>query len=585
MCTVRAISELLQLPAMRSKFIFRTRLLSGLFILAAILLVVRLYFVQIVKGAGYQRDAETQYVQASPDTGSRSNIFFSSKDGELISAAVMQTGWRIDIKPKEISDAARLYETLRALTPIDRERFFERVAKTKDRQEQVAFRVDDSAASKIRELALPGVILVSDQWRYYPAQELAAHVVGFVGFKGSSKTGVYGLEKRWQDSLAQTNNGRYMNPFAEIFLNIEAAVSSDPASHKGSIVTSIEPHVQAELEATLEGVMKTYTPNLVGGIIMDPHTGEIVAMGIRPGFDPNTYNTVSDVGVFSNPLVESIYEMGSIMKPLTMAAGIDMGVVTPKSTYNDKGCIEKSGKKICNYDGKARGVVPMQEVLNQSLNTGVSYIVDKMGHEAFGRYVVGLQLGSRTGIDLPNESKGQIDSVINGYDVDYASASFGQGIAVSPIGMTRALATLANQGVMPAPHIVKAIKYENGITRTIDLEEGLRVFNASTTDTITRMLVTVFDNALLKGVLKQERYSIAAKTGTAQIAMPGGRGYYENRFLHSFFGYFPAYDPKFIVFLFAVEPHGAEFASATLARPFGDIAKLLIDYYDIPPDR
>ncbi len=570
---------------MRSKFIFRTRVLSGLFIFVALLLVARLYFVQIVHGEGYQRDAEAQYVQASPDSGSRSNIFFSTKDGDLVSAAVMQTGWRIAIKPKEIENQGEIYAQLHALTPIDSERFFASAAKSEDPYEEVAFRVSDSAASKIRALKLPGVLLVADQWRFYPAKELAAHVVGFVGFKGQTKTGVYGLEKSWQDSLVQTSSGRYMNPFAEIFLNLQEAVSTDPASHQGSIITSIEPHVQAELEATIEGVMKTYTPHLAGGIIMDPRTGEIVAMAVQPGFDPNTYNTVSDVAVFSNPLVESIYEMGSIMKPLTMAAGIDMGVVTPKTTYNDKGCIEKSGKKICNYDGKARGVVPMQEVLNQSLNTGASYVVDKMGHEVFGRYVVGFQLGARTGIDLPNEAKGQIDSVMSGYDVDYASASFGQGIAVSPIGMTRALASLANEGVLPNPHIVKAIKYESGITRSIGTEEGLRVFSATTTDTVTRMLVTVFDDALLGGVLKQEHHSIAAKTGTAQIAMPGGRGYYEDRFLHSFFGYFPAYEPKFIVFLFAVEPHGAEFASATLARPFGDMAKLLIDYYDIPPDR
>jgi len=306
---------------------------------------------------------------------------------------------------------------------------------------------------------------------------------------------------------------------------------------------------------------------------------------VRPTFDPNTYNTEDDVGVFSNPLVESIYEMGSIMKPLTMAAGIDMSAVTPKTTYNDKGCIEKSGKKICNYDGKARGIVSMQEVLNQSLNTGVSYVVDKMGHEVFGRYVEGMQLGSRTGIDLPNEAKGRIQAIQNGYDVDYASASFGQGIAVSPIEMTRALASLANGGVMPEPHVVKAIKFESGITRAIDIKEGLRVYSATSTDTVTRMLVAVFDDALLKGVLKQEHYSIAAKTGTAQIAVPGGSGYYKDRFLHSFFGYFPAYDPKFIVFLFAVEPHGAEFASATLAHPFADIAKYMINYYDIPPDR
>jgi cell division protein FtsI/penicillin-binding protein 2 len=195
----------------------------------------------------------------------------------------MQAGWSIAIKPKEILNPKDVYDQLNALTPIDSGRFFASAAKTDDPYEEVAFRVSDSAASKIRALALPGVLLVADQWRFHPAHELAAHVVGFVGFKGQTKTGVYGLEKSWQDSLAQTSSGRYMNPFAEIFLNLDAAVSNDPASHQGSVITSIEPHVQAELETTPDSVMKTYTPRLVGGIIMDPHTGEIIAVGVRPG--------------------------------------------------------------------------------------------------------------------------------------------------------------------------------------------------------------------------------------------------------------------------------------------------------------
>ncbi len=579
------MSELLQLDVMRSRFILRTRILCGIFICVALLIVVRLYYVQIVRGAAYQRDATAQYVQPSPDTGSRGNIFFTQKDGGLVSAAVMQAGWLIEIKTDEIQDIERLYEQLSAETPVDRERFFSRLGKEGVRYEVIAFRVSDEAASRIRKLGISGVTLVPDQWRFYPGDTLAAHVIGFVGYKGKTRTGVYGLESSWQDTLVERGGGRYVNPFAEIFTNLRAAVSSDPAAYQGSILTTIEPRVQAELEKTLSGVMQTYTPNLAGGIIMNPHTGEILAMAVRPTFDPNTYNTETNVGIFSNPLVESIYEMGSIMKPLTMAAGIDMGVITEKTTYNDKGCIQKSGKKICNFDGKARGVVPMQEVLNQSLNTGVSFVVDKMGNEVFGRYVEGLQLGARTNIDLPNEAKGRVQAIQNGYDVDYASASFGQGIAVTPIEMTRALAALANGGVMPNPHVVRAIKYESGITRAIDIKEGLRVYSATSTDIVTRMLVEVFDDALLKGVLKQQHYSIAAKTGTAQISIPGGGGYYEDRFLHSFFGYFPAYDPKFIVFLFAVEPYGAEFASATLARPFSDLSKYLINYYNIPPDR
>ena len=571
---------------MRSKFITRARILSGLFILIALLLATRLYFVQIVNGKEYRESARGQYViETGQNITDRGDIFFTELNGIPVAAAVMQVGWRIAIVPKDIGDPESVFDELSASIEIDRERFFASAIKTDDPYEEVAFRLSDEAADAIRAKKLPGVILVRDEWRYYPGGDLAAQTIGFVGFQGDKRVGVYGLERFWETTLSRTSSGLYVNPFAELFTNFEDAFASNPAEREGNIITTIEPSVETRLEETLDGVMKTYSSKLVGGIVMDPKTGAIRAMALRPAFDLNTYNTVPDSAVYTNLLVEGIYEMGSIMKPLTVAAGIDTGAITPSSTYVDRGCIEKSGKTICNYDKKARNRVSMQEVLNQSLNLGASYAVDEMGHEVFGRYVHAYALGEKTGIELPNEAVGNIRAIDSGYDVDYASAGFGQGIAVSAIGMTRALATLANQGVLPMPHVVSGVRFESGITRSIEPGEGTGVLKPETADTVTRMLVKVFDEALLGGVLKQEHYSIAAKTGTAQIAVPGGSGYYPDRYLHSFFGYFPAHEPKFIVFLFTLEPKGVEFASASLARPFLEITKFLINYYNIPPDR
>ncbi len=571
---------------MRSSLLIRVRLLCGFFIFVAILLVIRLYFLQIVHGESYREDAMGQYVDPSSDTQVRGNIYFKTKDGTLVAAAVMQSGWRIAITPKDITDPEAVYKALSSETPIDRERFMTSAAKLADPYEEVAFRVAGDAGKRIRALKLKGVLLVADQWRSYPAEKLAAQTIGFVGYTGDTKAGVYGLERSWNDTLVQTQSSLYVNPFAEIFSNVAALVSSDPSDHQGDIVTTIEPLVEAQLEKTLSEVMETYTPRQAGGIIMDPKTGEVIAMAMRPTFDPNTYNTVTDAAVFANALVEGRYELGSIMKPLTMAAGIDVGAVTPATTYDDKGCIERSTYTICNFDHKARGVVPMQEVLSQSLNLGVTYVVDRMGHPQFTTYMRALGLGEKTGIDVPNEVMGDLSPLKDGKApaVNYAAASFGQGVSVSPIEMTRALATLANGGTLPPPHVVSAVRYQSGITRAIDLDEGAQVFKPETATVVTNMLVKVFDTSLLQGSLKQEHHAIAAKTGTAQIPKPGG-GYYSDRYLHSFFGYFPAHEPRFIVFLFAIEPHGQEYASATLARPFLDIAQYLINYYDIAPDR
>ncbi|MBI4088244.1 penicillin-binding protein 2 [Candidatus Kaiserbacteria bacterium] len=572
---------------MRHTLVVRARIIGALFSLAAALLIVRLYFLQVVHGTDYREQAVSQYVEQSPDTESRGNIFFTTKTGQLVSAAVMQTGWRIAVDPSEVGDAAAVYARLSALTPVDEDRFMTSAGKQDDPYEEVAFRVDDAAATKIRALKIPGVTLISDQWRFYPAHELAAQTVGFVGYQGDTKVGVYGLEKKWQDTLSETVSGLYVNPFAEIFTNLEAAISSDPAAHQGSIITSIEPSVEQQLEKTLNSVMKTYSPRLAGGIVMDPHTGEIVAMAGRPAFDPNTYGSVTDPSVFQNPLVDGRYEMGSIMKPLTMAAAIDAGAVTPKTTYNDTGCITRSNKRLCNFDFKARGVVPMQQILSQSLNVGATFLADTMGHPAFTLYMKSYQLDQPTGIDMPNEVSGDLSTLGggNGPDVNYATASFGQGVAVSAVEMTRALATLANGGVLPNPHVVTGIRYDSGITRSINPGEGPRVLSTTTAETVTKMLQVVYDDALLDGKLKMQHYTVAAKTGTAQIPDPSTGTYYTDRYLHSFFGYFPANDPKFIIFLFVVEPHGVEYASASLARPFYDVMQYLINYYAIPPDR
>lgn len=585
MSTARATSDKRTSRKTRSSIAWRVRVLGGGFILFALVLVAKLYFVQVVHGAGYARDAMGQYVEQSALTEDRNSIYFSTKDGSLVAAAIMQTGWRIAISPKDIKDDEGTYDVLNAVVPVDKDKFMAAAANKNDSYAEVAFRLTDDQAAVIRAKKLTGVLLVQDQWRSYPGGSLAAHVLGFVGYKDDVRTGLYGLEKSENQALEKADTGRYVNPFAEIFTNAAALVAPDPTSHSGNIITTIEPTVQQHLEGVLQDVVKTYHPVETGAIVMDPHTGEIYAMAALPNFDPNNYNTVDDISVFQNPLVEKRYEMGSIMKPLTMAAGLDAGVITTATTYNDTGCIERSGKRVCNFDFKARGVIPMQEILNQSLNVGATFVEEQLGHKPFTQYIRAYGMDQKTGVELPGEIFGNIDSLGdgNGPDVNYATASFGQGIAVTPIEMTRALAALANNGKLPMPHIIKSIQYESGIQRPEEIDDGTQVLKPSSAQTVTNMLITVYDTALLHGQIKMDHYSIASKTGTAQIAEHGQ--YLPNTYLHSFFGYFPAHDPKFIVFLYAVKPQGVEYASASLAHPFYDMANFLINYYNVPPDR
>jgi cell division protein FtsI/penicillin-binding protein 2 len=551
----------------------------------ALLLIVRLYQIQIAHGSSYRENAERQYVHTGQDFFNRGSIFFTTRHGERVSAATVKTGFLLAVNPSVIEDREALYTRLSTLAPIDRELFMKRTADSEVTYAEVATQLTNDQGAAIEALDLKGVSLYRNQWRYYPGDTLAAHTVGFVAYDGDTLTGRYGLERTYNDTLTREDEKLSVNFFAEIFSNIEDVIfHTEEKNRAGDIVTSIEPTVTRTLQDEIASVHERWNSKLSGGIIVNPKTGDVYALAVHPTFN---LNDRAGVGIerFVNPLIESVYEMGSIIKPLTVAAGLDAGVITPSSTYYDAGSITLDGYTLRNFDGEGRGTVPMQEVLSQSLNTGVAHIVDLLGTKRFGEYFKKLGLGVETGIDLPNESYGLVSNLESPRKVEYATASFGQGIAMTPISTVRALSALANGGVLVTPHVGQKIIYTDGQEQEISYPDDGRVYSERATEETTRMLVEVVDSALAHGVHKMEHYTVAAKTGTAQIANPNGGGYYDDRYLHSFFGYFPAYDPQFLVFLYTVEPEQVKYASETLTQPFINITKFLINYYDLPPDR
>lgn len=570
---------------MRSDFIFRIRLISGVIVFVALILMGRLYFIQIMHGAELSDRADHQYVRLNQNLFDRGGIFFEDKEGRLVSAATLKTGFIISINPSILTDPAEVYQKLSNIIPIESDVFFLRAGKTEDPYEEVAKRISSDDVEKIESLGIKGVSIHKERWRYYPGGELAAQTVGLVAFQGDELSGRYGLERYYEDTLSRNSNSLYVNFFAEIFSNINKTLFRGDVRREGDIVTTIEPSVQLFLERQLTGIQEKWRSRLTAGIIMNPQNGEIYALGVYPAFNSNDFQDEEDAKIFSNPLVEDVFEMGSIIKPLTIAAGLDAGVITAETTYNDKGSVTLDGSTISNYDGKARGVVSIQEVLNQSLNTGATFVMQEMGTDVFREYMLEYGIGEETGIDLPNEGVGIVSNLESPRTIEYATASFGQGIAMTPIETVRALAVLANGGKLVTPHLVKKIKYRTGLSKTISYVDGKQVLKTDTADEITRMLVKVVDDALLGGTVALKNHSVAAKTGTAQIARVDERGYYDDRFLHSFFGYFPAYDARFLIFLFTLEPEEVRYASQTLTHPFIDTVSFLTNYYSVPPDR
>ncbi|MDP2593226.1 MAG: penicillin-binding protein 2 [bacterium] len=563
---------------------FRTRFISACIVLSAALLLWRLYSVQVVFGSEYAERAAGQYVSASSDILSRGAIFLTTKAGEKVAGARVKQGHLLAISPDRVEGGESAFEKINSVTPVNKESFLAKVGRKGDPYEEISRRLEKETAEKILDLNLAGVYIYPDKWRFYPGQSLAAHTLGILARDEEDKlVGAYGLERYYEDVLAKDNDSIYVNFFAEIFSNITRLVRADE-ERVGDIITTIEPVVQTTFEKELQIIHNTYNSRITGGVIISPRTGEIYALSALPTFNSNDFKN-ADASTLGNPIVEDVYEFGSIVKPLTMAAGIDSGKVTAASTYIDKGFLSVDGLTISNYDGKGRGQVNMQDVLSQSLNTGVAYVVQTMGNDSFGNYIKAFGFGERTGIDLPGESRGLISNLDSTRDIEYITASFGQGIATTPIAVTRALSALANGGVLPNPHLVSRIDYDFGPDKKVGKQAGRQVFMKETADEVTRMLVKVVDEALLHGEVALPRYQIAAKTGTAQIAKQEGGGYYDDKFLHSFFGYFPAYEPEFLIFLYTVEPQGVEYASNTLTKPFMTMTKFLINYYEIPPDR
>lgn len=563
------------------------RFVTFFILCAAAIIIARLFYLQIVKGEEYQKKAEEQYSTERSREALRGDIFYAKKDGTKISAATTVAGYRVIVQPA-LLDPQRyesVIQSLADISGIERDIIAQRLeGRTRGHIEVIRY-LQKEQADAIRALRIKGVDVGNDFWRMYPGKQLASKVIGFVGYKDNALIGQYGVERSYHDVLSRTGSEVQVNIFAQIFANMQSTVIPNNSLY-ADIVTTIEPIVQLELESMLRTIYERRGSDAVGAVLMDPYTGEIIAMAHMPDFDLNEFSKVRDQSVYQNPMVQSVFELGSVVKPLVIAAGIDSGSITPETMYTDKGSVQVRDRVFNNFDKKARGYVSMQTVLTESLNTGMVYAQQKMGRDTFRTYMLDhFMFGEKTGIDLPGESEGLVRNLRSNNEVDFAAASFGQGVAVSPIALVRAFSALANGGDLVTPHIGRSYIFSDGTEEniTFPIKEG--VISKETSKAITKMMVRIVDDGFGAGSHSKDRYAIAAKTGTAQVARPDGSGYYDDRNLHSLIGYFPAYEPRFVLYMFNMNPKSGQFASETLGQPFFDMVDFLIGYYELLPDR
>ncbi|OGF52445.1 hypothetical protein A3I27_03275 [Candidatus Giovannonibacteria bacterium RIFCSPLOWO2_02_FULL_43_11b] len=562
----------------------RIRIAFFILLVAGGFLLGRLFFLQVVSGAYYKTQAQRQQNFSQILTPKRGDIYLRERSGELIPVASTKEGYLLFINPKKLENPDDAFKKLSKIIKLDKEDFLDRASKKDDPYEVVAHRLDRKAAEKVTDLKLENVGLSPEEWRVYPAKNVASHVVGFLGYKDDELEGQYGIERFFEKELkGMTGQVAGSQSAGGILLELGKRFFSPPEEGY-DVVLTLEPNVQAFVEKKLKEVEEAWKPSGGGAIVIEPKTGKILAMAAFPNFDPNTYGKSESLDVFINPVVESVFEFGSVFKPLTMAAGINERVVTPETTYFDKGYLTLDGYTIKNFDEKGRGETTMQNVLSESLNTGAAFVAGKLGKENMRRYFGAYGLGEKTGITLPGEVKGNLKNLNSMLDIEYATAAFGQGVSATPLEFARATSALANGGKIMKPYIIERILRPGRQDIVFGPEEVRQIITLETADTISRMLVKVGDEALLGGTAKFKYWTAAAKTGTAEIPNKEGKGY-SDQYLHSFLAYAPGFDARFLLFMYIEKPQGVRYASTSLGPYYEQIMQFLLTYYDVPPDR
>jgi len=571
---------------------FRINLFFVIVLVVSGLILYRLFVLSYIRHSAYFRTATAQrenivnvlargniYLKDSTSN----NLFLAATNKKFPLAYIVPA--KVDWKNDEVK-ISRVTDILKT----DKDQILNTIQLEQNSSKVLARRLDVNQVEQIKNLNLKGLGISYETDRFYPGQKLASNVIGFLGYNPNGRSGQYGIESYYDDDLfgkkateASKSTGviNFIKNLIYDSKDISSAGRNNIFNRPSDIVLTIDKNIQVYAEDKLESVLKKW--NAQGGsiIVQDPNTGKILAMADKPSFDPNDYSDYQP-GLFLNKNVQDVFEPGSSYKPITMSMGLDLGKVTPQTMFTDTGFVQAAKYTIHNFSNKVFGSQTMSQVLEKSINTGAMFVENIVGDDNFLNYSINTGFGQRTGIDLPGEVNGDIANLYSGRKINYLTASFGQGIAVTPIQLINAYSAIANGGKLMRPYVVEKIIKEGGSEEMTKPEVVSIPFSEKTSNKLKSMLVGVVDNGFDKARIKG--YDIAGKTGTAQI--PNGKGGYdENEFIHNFLGFAPAYDPKFVILIKMDRPKGIQFAADSLSPTFREVAQFLINYYRIPPTR
>ncbi|MEK7545897.1 MAG: penicillin-binding protein 2 [Patescibacteria group bacterium] len=564
----------------------RLRLLRLGFFLFGALIFGQLFRIQVLGHDFYAALAEGQhdlFRQLFPERGKIYARDRASGDQEYL-LATNRPMHLLYAEPFRLKDPLSAARAIAPLIGEEPEKLAEKLSNKDERYRALARKLDDETRAKIEALGIGGIGFSEEEYRFYPEGSVAAQMLGFVGESERGRSGRYGIEGWFDKELtgAQGYLESEKDPGGRAIAVGNRTVK--PAKDGSDLVLTVDRTVQYVACRKLEEWVARHGAERGSVVIVEPDTGAVIALCNAPAFDPNDYGKVEDIGVYNDTAAFDAYEPGSIFKTITMAAGLDTDKISPATPFDDPGEVKIGPYTIRNSDLKAHGKVTMTDVLAESLNTGMVEVVHRLGAPTFLTYVRDFGFGQKPGLELHSEAAGDIEPLERKGDIWSATGSYGQGITVTALQMAAAYAALANDGMMMKPYIVEEIRRADGTVEKRAPKALRRVVSERAARLVSGMLTAVVERGHGKraGV---PGYWIGGKTGTAQIARKDGPGYEIGATIGSFAGYGPIDDPKFAMVVRIDRPKDVQFAESSAAPLFGDIAKFLLDYYQIPPTR
>ena len=534
---------------------WRINLIFFLFLVFGAAIISRLIFLQILKGDFYKALSQGLHSSFQKTQIERGEIFL--KGGEPLAI-------NIDLpfvfaSPRGIEKSEETAEALSQILNLDKNSVLEKLKKDNFysllKRKLTQKEVDDLKKSKFE-----GVYLEEEKVRYYPQETLASQAIGFLGAEG---IGQYGLEEFFNDILEN---------------------AKDAEAKKGQdLILTIDYNIQFKAEKLLQEAKENLEIESGQIIVIEPISGKILTLAHFPNFNPNQYEKYAkeeNLEIFKNSVTQKLFEPGSVFKPMTMAGALNEGKITPETTYHDPGEIKIGGYKIDNYAKRTYpGELTMTNVLEKSINTGAVFAETQLGEALFLNYIEKFGFFEKTGIDLP-EVYSENEEFKKGYEINFATASFGQGIEMTPIQLARAYCAIANGGKLIKPYLVEKILENGTLLNEIEPEISSPIISSKTSRQLTAMLVSVVENGFAKSA-KIPGYYIAGKTGTAQVAEGGV--YSPDKSIQTFVGFAPAFDPKFLILIKLDNPETktAEYSAVPI---FHALSEYIIHYWQIPPD-